>query len=379
VSLRKRCSPRVSATVADGRVNPLHCPSSPRCDHYWHYDFRVNGVRCRASTDTSDKSQARDIEARERARILEGQHGIRRDSPIMFKEFAKLYLETHSRVVKRPSTAKRDAQTIRILERFFGSQRLKDITQFGIEQFRARRLADGVTPATVNRQYFVLSNMFRMAIEWGKLRTSPMARMKRLKVLKPGRDRILTPEEQSALLQAYTVGRRIHVRPIILLLLVTGARLSEILTLRWSDVGERDLTLYKTKNGRLRQLPLTDNLRAVFNGLPRHGEFVFPSFRTPGKPYRRILNGFRAALKDAGITDPMVCLHSLRHTALSRMVAAGMDLRTVMDVSGHSRLEELTRYTHPNEAAKAAALATFQLPMGTTRSQRAKVLRHKTP
>jgi len=123
---------------------------------------------------------------------------------------------------------------------------------------------------------------------------------------------------------------------------------------------------------------MTDALRAVFEALPKTGEFVFPSFRRPGQPYRRILTGFLAALRDAGIHDPRVCIHSLRHTALSRMVAAGVDLRTVMDVSGHSRLEELQRYTHSNEQAKAAALSTFQSVLDTTGAQPARVLKHQT-
>jgi hypothetical protein len=55
--------------------------TSPRCEHYWHDDFRVNGRRYRNTTDTADKHKARDIEAKERSRILEGRHGIRRTSP----------------------------------------------------------------------------------------------------------------------------------------------------------------------------------------------------------------------------------------------------------------------------------------------------------
>ena len=42
----------------------MFCSSSPRCDHPYHYDFRLNGRRYRASTETSDKHKARDIEAR---------------------------------------------------------------------------------------------------------------------------------------------------------------------------------------------------------------------------------------------------------------------------------------------------------------------------
>ena len=73
MSIYKRCSR--DEFLEDGRPNPWFCPDSPRCEHYWHYYFRVNGRRYRASAETADKRQAQNIEARERARILDGRHG----------------------------------------------------------------------------------------------------------------------------------------------------------------------------------------------------------------------------------------------------------------------------------------------------------------
>ena len=59
--------------------------------------------------------------------------------------------------------------------------------------------------------------------------------------------------------------------------------------------------------------------------------------------------------------------HTLRHTALSRMIAAGYDDHTVMAISGHSSTRMFERYTHPREERKMGAL---DLPwMGTIRSQ----------
>src|SRR5688572_9587797 len=89
MSLIKRCSPDAPAILVDGTPNPFHCRQSPKCHHFWHYDFRVNRQRYRATTETWDKHQARDIEAKERSRILEGKHGIRRQPDITFKAFAK--------------------------------------------------------------------------------------------------------------------------------------------------------------------------------------------------------------------------------------------------------------------------------------------------
>ena len=77
MSLRKRCNPDQPRMLPDGTPNTLHCQKSPRCDHYWFADFRVNGRRYRVTTETADKGKARDIEAKERSRILDGRHGIR--------------------------------------------------------------------------------------------------------------------------------------------------------------------------------------------------------------------------------------------------------------------------------------------------------------
>ena len=129
----KRCSRE--RLLDDGTPNPWLCGTSPRCDHHWHYYFRVNGRRYRASTETHDKRQAEDIEARERSRILDGRHGIRRQPDITFKQFAINYLRDHAGLHKK--SAKRDREILKTLNRFFASAILHEITSHRIEQFNA--------------------------------------------------------------------------------------------------------------------------------------------------------------------------------------------------------------------------------------------------
>ena len=73
----------------------------------------------------------------------------------------------------------------------------------------------------------------------------------------------------------------------------------------------------------------------------------------PNGPYARSgnLNAERA-----GIATADVSLHTLRHTALSRMIASGFDDYTVMSISGHSSTRILARFTHPTEERKLGAL-----------------------
>lgn len=371
MSLRKRCNPGEAPTLKDGTPNPLYCETSPRCLHYWHYDFRVNGRRYRASTETADKQKAKDIEAKERSRILEGRHGIRRLPDITFKQFADTYLTDHAELHKR--SVDRDREILKVLNRAFGSLILHEITSHRIEQFKRERLAGKwrghntkgsakpIRPGTVNRELDCLRGILSKAVEWGKLLDSPCRKIKRLKV-DNRRTRILTPEEQEAILEACPT----KLRAIVTLALITGARIGELLALRWEDCQDGYVTFVETKNGKSRRIPLSPAIDAVLTAQARVHAWVFTNARTE-EPFKSVRQVFDRAVTRAGIDNSDVTLHTLRHTALSRMIATGFDDYTVMEISGHSSTRMLARYTHPTEERKSGAL---DLPwMGTKRSQ----------
>jgi integrase len=339
------------------------CPDCPKCDHEWFYDFRVNGRRYRATTDTANKGQAKDIEARERSRILDGRHGIRRQPDITFKAFAAIYLRDHAELNTRSGA--RERLVVNVLNRTFGGLILHEITPHRIEQWKRARLqarwsgrgqttSRPIAPGTVNRELDTLRVMFSKAVEWGYLIESAAHKVKRLR-LENRRTRILSPDEQRALLDACP--RKL--RAVVLVALITGARIGEILGLRWEDCGDGHLTFWKTKNGKVRRVEITPSLQTVLDGLPQTTEWVF-SNKVTGQRYTvgGARNVFLDACARAGL-GPDVTLHTLRHTALSRMIAAGFDDYTVMEISGHSTTRMLARYTHPTAARKQGALETF--------------------
>jgi hypothetical protein len=112
----------------------MHCMSSPRCEHHWFYDFRVNRRRYRQTTETANKQLAKSIEAKERARVLEGRHGIRQQPDITFKAFAEIYIRDHAELHKRSV----EREILKVLNRAFGSLVLHEITAHQIEQHSAQ-------------------------------------------------------------------------------------------------------------------------------------------------------------------------------------------------------------------------------------------------
>ncbi len=336
------------------------------CEHPWWYRFRLNGRNYRATTQTALKRQAGDIEARERSRILEGRHGIRRQPDILFRTFASDYLDG-SKADKTASSDRRDREIVSVLNGHFGGVLLHEITPHRIEQFKRERLAGRwrargqrgpakpVRPGTVNRELDTLRAILSWAVKERKLVESPMSQVEHLRV-DNRRLRVLSPAEQLALLRACQ--RRPKLGALLELLLITGARVGELLALQWTEDHGEEVHFLNTKNGKVRRVQVTARMRELLDGLPRRGVHVFTNART-GKPYQNIRKVFGRALTRAGITSGDVTPHTLRHTAITRMLAAGTDDYTVMETVGHLTRDMLQRYTHPATERKRSALETF--------------------
>ena len=235
----------------------------------------IRNSRCGSltATETADKQKAKAVEAKERSRVLEGALQIRKQPDVMFREFAGKYLREYADKNKR--SVGRDREIVRILERGFGSMLLHEITAFRIEQYKRERLegkwrghnhtaAKPIRPGTVNRELDTLRGLFSKAVEWKQLREHPMVGVKRLKV-DNRRLRILTEAEQLALLKACPG----QTAAIVRLALITGARVGELLALKWEHVSDTEMLFLETKNGKHRCLPLSQGIRDVLARVPR--------------------------------------------------------------------------------------------------------------
>ena len=203
------------------------------------------------------------------------------------------------------------------------------------------------TPGAANTALAVLRQIIGTAKAAGHVGTDPVAGLRP----NPGRKmtRFLSAEEIARLHR--TLDRLVKERPsrrpqadVIRLLLLTGCRKSEILTLRWSEVDGDMLRLAVAKTGP-RTVWLSEAAEAVIARQPRTASaFVFPSPRDPARPQSRNLGLWRRARREAGIED--VRLHDLRHTVASQAVARGVPLPTVGRMLGHTHPVMTLRYAH---------------------------------
>jgi len=175
-----------------------------------------------------------------------------------------------------------------------------------------------------------------------------------------GRLRYLSEEEIPALLHACE--KQVTspwLYPVVVLALNSGARQGELLSLRYDDLDlERGLIYFgRTKNRRLKTVPMNQTVRGVVEWLLKHryGEYLFTwPWGERGVGRTTIYDAFKKACRAAGIEK--FRFHDLRHTAASYLVMSGADLPTVKKILGHQEIEMTLRYSHLAPAHKAKAV-----------------------
>ena len=220
--------------------------------------------------------------------------------------------------------------------------KLVNLTQRHFEHLRDQRLKE-VKSGTVHADLMMFRRVFKTAIiKWGYgLPTNPVEHLEMPSPHK-SRKRRLRKGEKDRLLTAASSQRNIFITPIIEFAIETGMRRSEMLRLRWCDVDLENgfASLYGTKNGQDRRVPLTRRCVEVLRTVPQDQEKVFPISANCLR-----LAWVRARNK-AGITD--LRFHDLRHEAVSRFFEMGMSVPEVALISGHKDVRQLFRYTHLN-------------------------------
>ncbi|HZO98667.1 MAG TPA: site-specific integrase [Terriglobia bacterium] len=333
----------------------------------WWYDFQVRGVRLRESTGLASKAAAAEAEALRKAQLIRSNRSLQRAEPSpSFEEFALVEFAPWSENEHRehPSTHEHYMRSVKVLSRFFAQRSLDTITPGDVERFKIVRCRqrrqfakDGrsVTPAAVNRDLAVLRLLFNLAIRLNKARSNPVAGVRLL----PEHNlqmRVLSPGEE----EVYLAAASQSLRDVAILILETGMRPGEVFRLRKEDV-DLQLGFLRIPSGKTpfarRTIPLTGRAKDVLarRTLEAKSAWLFPSRHDPQQPIHWLRKAHVAALQKAGSSPPFR-LYDLRHTYLTRMAMAGIDLPTLRELAGHASIQMTMRYVHPTPEHKRAAI-----------------------
>ncbi len=318
----------------------------------WYLRGTVRGVRVYETTGTSSADRAEELRIKRENEILHRTiHGERGGHT--FAEAALMYLERPGGV---PDT---EVRYVFPLVDNFGQTSLDKIDQASVDRYVAVR-HPGAKTSTIQRITLTpLTSIWNHAHGLGWCDAPRFRRPKQPQ----GRTTWLTEGQAERLIKAAAP----HFRPLVILLLYTGARLSEALYLDWADVDlQRSIiTFHDTKNGETRTVPLHDRVFLALVNLPHREGAVFRTQR--GHPYARrrcgggqVQTAWRGACRRAGFTG--IRPHDCRHTFASWLVMAGTPLRTVAELLGHKSLSMVMRYSHLSDDHRREHVAS--LPSG---------------
>ena len=337
-------------------------PYKRKHSRFWWIDFTdASGQRVRRSTGTTDRKEAKALEAKWRLSTFKEQQWDEQPERT-FDELMLAYLKATKST--KPSHG-RDICSMRHLRPVFGGRRLSEIDTVTIRSYIRQRRSDGAAASTINKEIGVFSSAISYAQKergWRVLNPVKGIRLKE----PAGRVRWLTNAESQALIEAASDDPRArHLPDFITLALHTGMRKGELLGLEWCRVDlQRNLVYLEaehTKTKRRRSIPINADARSALLNRARHRADQCPDSpwvfcHRGGQRIQDVKTSFATACRRAAIANFRI--HDLRHTCAAWLVQAGTPLDRVRDLLGHTSITTTEIYAHlsPDNVREAVDL-----------------------
>ncbi|HZT32540.1 MAG TPA: site-specific integrase [Bryobacteraceae bacterium] len=339
---------------------------------YYVCEFIYQGKRFQESTGATSKTVAKEYEKRRRAELERAAAGLPTEQKARrirtVGDVIEPYLEGY-KLNHRPKSVLFAKGRLAQVKKVLGSVVLSDLTDARVKDYIRQRQGEKVSGRTINMEIGELSRAIGQpwSLLWPKVRK-----------LEERRDvgRALSDVEQKRLLDGLKNRHTPHLQTLVPLLLLTGMRLGEALSLTWAQVDLMALTLRvgraKTSSGTGRTIPINPDLGSVLAahrtwfveqfGEPQPDQYLFPWGKPlPSDPNRYATDitwGWDQLRADTGVSCR---LHDLRHTFATRLAENGVPESTMLALMGHMSRAMLERYSHIRMAAKREAVAGVRL------------------
>lgn len=335
-----------------------------------HGDITVEEARDKASDYRHDARHGKDpLAEKQEAR-----------EAISLNKFWDIYLRDYSEPKNKPaSVATEKIHWKHSIKPALGGKKITSINRGHVERLHASM---NDRPVAANRVLALLSKMFAKAADWGYVDPASLNPCRGIQKYKEeGRERYLTPDEFLKVGQALDTLEAGGLYPqasidALRLILFTGCRRGEVLSLRWDyvDLEGGHIDLPDSKTGRKR-VYLNKLALDLLNGIPRDATgWVFPGApgEIEGNHLQELKRPWAKACKLAGIED--FHIHDARHSFASVAVALGMPLHTVGKLLGHRQSRTTQKYAHLMDDPLRAANQAIGESIEDLMSGKAKVI-----
>jgi integrase len=335
-------------------------------------EFVYQGKRFQESTGATSKTVAKEYEKRRKAEMERAAAGMPTEQKATRIRTVADVIQPYQQGYKlshRPQSVLFSTGRLAQVKKALGNVVLSDLTDERIRAYMRQRQGEGVSGRTINMEIGELSRAIGQpwSLLWPKVRK-----------LEERKDvgRALSPAEQNALLDGLQNRRTPHLATLIPLLLLTGMRAGEALSLTWGQIDLMGKSLAvgraKTANGTGRVIPINDDLASVLAahrawfvekfGEPQPEHYLFPWGKpVPSDPARHATDITWGWDQLRAATGVSCRLHDLRHTFATRLAEDGTPESTMLALMGHMSRAMLERYSHIRIAAKRDAMAGIRL------------------
>lgn len=372
--------------VPDGELPGFACRVHPSGHKTFVFKYRLGGGRGGSQrkmtlgrygegfTTEQARARAKDIAAQVHRGEDPGRQRIEHRRAETLETFAKRYISDHATPRKRPSSATHDQWLLdRHVVPKLGSQKIVDITTGDVAKF-IQGLSD--RPILANRCRSLLSKMFSLSVSWGVRRDQINPVRLVAKFPEQSRERFLSGDEIKRLGDVLRDAESNATEPwqaiaAIRLLLLTGCRRGEVMSLKWEFI-DRDnevLLLPESKTGR-KTVYLTAPVLEILEQIPRKDgcPYVLPSRFDVDDHFRGVAHVWERLRLVAGLHH--VRIHDLRHTFASKGVGLSIGLPLIGGLLGHAKATTTAKYAHlaadPTRKAGARIARQLLAELGTS-------------
>jgi integrase len=324
---------------------------------YWYMSFQLNGQQYIRSTKTTNKRTAEQMEIEWKAIIHSQQYQGRKQRITLTDAFSQYKASKHG-IASYCNLVAHETVLIRLLPM---KKYMDELTSHDLERFKQKRIAEGVGAEIIKYGLLLIKGTWKFSQKLG-YQVSELE-FPSLKIPKVPL-RYLTAQEESRLLVELAPDREGQglkamaersdelksmmqdTYDLVILLLDTGARYSEIANIEWQriDLAERTINLWRSKVQNETVLYMTDRVYEVLSRRfsEKANRHVFGNKAGGARGY--CTQSIRKAIVRAGLKDCRV--HTLRHTHASRLIQNGMSVYEVREILGHSDIKTTMRYAH---------------------------------
>jgi integrase len=319
----------------------------------WYYQWYQGNKLHKKSLKTKSRTEAKRLKIRYDAQVDSMKIGLAPKKYKIADAFNKFYRLKEP--LLKSGTLERYQAQIAFLTKFLEDKGLKivnKITHEHIVEYISFRQGQGRSNKTIKEELNLLKAVFKLLIEEGLIAEMPVKRWPKLKTV-PKKPETIGAYERSEIKALMEYFSDKEFSDLFLFFLYTGCRRSEAKSLKIRDIKDgkfciRNVKTESSVTDQHRHIEIHQELLPIMARRAKDkgpGDDVFPEMKKHSRNWPHVQ--MEKACKALNITYRR--LHGIRHTFISSLLAAGVPVRTVMEIVGHENFDTTLRYAHVSQ------------------------------